>query len=193
MDESALLQRPSGKDEVTQALIASARALIGRWGVAAVSTRAIAAGARVNQGLITRYFGTKQALVRAVADQVAAELFDQVVRAGLPLEELLFGEGPGHGEPLRVLIRIILDRPDPEDQVVSGGLASRFLTWLADRTGAGSGPEGAARLFLLSSLILGSELVAPTLAADLGLAGDQGPTLRREAFRLFLDGFRSSS
>lgn len=183
--------RPSGKDEVTQALIAAARSLIGRWGVSGVSTRSIAAEARVNQGLITRHFGSKQALVRAVADQVAGELFEEVVRAGLSLEDLLFGGGPGHGEPLRVLIRIILDRPDPHDQVVSGGLVARFLGWLTDQTGAPPGPGGHARVFLLSSLILGSELVTPTLAADLGLTADQAPALRREAFRLFLDGWQT--
>lgn len=183
-------ERPSGKDSVRLALIDAATRLIARRGVYGVTTRAIAQEARVNQGLITRYFGSKKVLVQQVARSISERLFEEAVGSARPLDDLLYREEPGHKEALRALMHIIL---------VSGGgsvgdshFSSRFFQWLRDEGSLDTEAGGSAEawLFLISSLVLGSELVAPGLQSDLQLTGERFKALRKEAFQLFQNGFR---
>jgi len=183
------MERPSGRDGVRRALVTAAAELIGRSGVAAVTTRAIAQAAGVNQGLITRYFGSKEALVREVANDVARRLMAEVVDSSAGLEDLLFGGVPEHSRALRVLIRILLEEDTSQGGWVDRDLMRRFLEWLGAQAGAGEGSV-AARVFLVASLILGSEIVAPSLGTDLGVPDIDLAELRRQAFTLFLHGFQ---
>jgi len=168
-----------------KALVAAATPLVGRFGASGVSTRAIAQAAGVNQGLITRYFGSKEALVREVANAVAHRLFAQVVDRSLGLEDLLVGSGAGSDGSLRVLIRILLDE-ETRGGLVDPGLVRRVLDWLGREAG-GSGSLHA-RVYLVASLILGSELVAPNLGLDLGVTDEELKQVRKEAVELFLRG-----
>jgi AcrR family transcriptional regulator len=52
-----------------ESLLSAARSLIARDGVAAVSTRDIAAAAGANQALVYRYFGSKEALLLEALEQ----------------------------------------------------------------------------------------------------------------------------
>jgi AcrR family transcriptional regulator len=67
-------QAPLGKDEVVAAVLRSAAELFAERGLAATSIRDIAARSRVNHGLIHRHFGSKDALVAAVLDDLGRHL-----------------------------------------------------------------------------------------------------------------------
>ncbi len=66
--------RPYGAEAVRKAVIAAAIELFARQGPAAVSIRQIAARAGVNHGLVHRHFGSKQALLTMVLDELSADL-----------------------------------------------------------------------------------------------------------------------
>jgi len=63
---------PRGRDEVRAALLDAAADLFAARGPAAVSVRDVAARAGVNHGLVHRHFGSKEALVAATLEQLAA-------------------------------------------------------------------------------------------------------------------------
>ena len=66
--------RPYGAEAVRKAVINAAIELFARQGPAAVSIRQIAARAGVNHGLVHRHFGSKQALLTMVLDELSADL-----------------------------------------------------------------------------------------------------------------------
>jgi TetR/AcrR family transcriptional regulator, repressor for neighboring sulfatase len=110
-------EAPLGKDEVVAAVLRSAADLFAERGLAATSIRDIAARSRVNHGLIHRHFGSKDALVAAVLDDL-----------GRHLAELLAEEADGArvaeavDRQLRVLAYASLDG------YPVGELQSRFPT-----------------------------------------------------------------
>jgi AcrR family transcriptional regulator len=71
-------QRPKGRDEVVDALVAAAQRLFAERGPASVSLREVAAEAGVNYGLVYQYIGTRDDLIRIVyrrlSEQAAAIL-----------------------------------------------------------------------------------------------------------------------
>ncbi len=66
--------KPYGGEAVREALIAAATELFAKFGPGAVSVREIAGQAQVNHGLVHRHFGSKEALLTAVLDQLARAL-----------------------------------------------------------------------------------------------------------------------
>lgn len=72
---------PRGREEVTEALLEAAQRLMAERGPANVPLRDIARAAGVNFGLIYRYLGTRDDVLRAVYDRVSA-------RSALRLEEI---------------------------------------------------------------------------------------------------------
>ena len=66
--------RPTGREQVKDALLEAATQLFAERGPGAVSAREIARRARVNHGLVHRHFGSKDALVRAVLDRLVDDL-----------------------------------------------------------------------------------------------------------------------
>lgn len=69
-----------GKDEVVAAVLTSAADMFAERGLAATSIRDIAARSRVNHGLIHRHFGSKDGLVAAVLEYLAAHLAELLAR-----------------------------------------------------------------------------------------------------------------
>jgi AcrR family transcriptional regulator len=67
-------ERPYGAEAVRKAVITAAIDLFAHQGPAAVSIRQIAAHAGVNHGLVHRHFGSKQALLTLVLDELSSEL-----------------------------------------------------------------------------------------------------------------------
>ncbi|MBX6389276.1 MAG: TetR/AcrR family transcriptional regulator, partial [Frankia sp.] len=65
-------RRPRGRQEVREALLDAAQRLIARQGPANVRLREIADEARVNFGLVYQYLGTREELLHAVYQRVAA-------------------------------------------------------------------------------------------------------------------------
>lgn len=61
--------KPFGKEATIEALLEAADALFGEKGPSAVSVREIAARANVNQALVHRHFGSKEALLDAILDK----------------------------------------------------------------------------------------------------------------------------
>jgi AcrR family transcriptional regulator len=92
--------RPTGRDEITDAVLDAAERLFAAAGPSEVSLRAIATEAGVTYGLVYRHFGTKDALLERLlvryADRWKAHLGDQPDYGGA-LEDLLgtdFDTGP---------------------------------------------------------------------------------------------------
>ncbi|CAN3982517.1 TetR/AcrR family transcriptional regulator [Kitasatospora purpeofusca] len=88
-------------------LIQAAIDLMAREGIAAGSTRAIAAELGVAQATVHYTFGTKKDLYRAVVEQLTAEFIGQV-RASAP------AEGP-FGEQVRTMVHALWDSAVGED------------------------------------------------------------------------------
>lgn len=61
-------------DDTRERLLAAGLALFGRHGYDGVTTRMLAAAARVNQSAIPYHFGGKEGVYRAVAEFIAAEM-----------------------------------------------------------------------------------------------------------------------
>lgn len=136
--------------------------LFAERGPAATSLRDIAARSGVNQGLIFRHIGNKDAVVAAVlqylADEVAA-----AVSQGMPRDRL---ERVGERQ-WKVLARAVLDGYDV------GELQGRFpvIEMLLQREQAGSGDDLQARLAVADrvALQLGWKLFGSFLRAAAGL------------------------
>jgi len=189
MDEHT--SRPFGRKAVCRALVDAAIPLVARYGVAGVTTRQVADHAQVNQGLITRYFGSKKALIRQVATEVATRLFDEADARQLPFEALVAGQGPRQGESFRALIHILLDAGADPAGVVDHALVTRFIRRLERESPRESGGL-EPRMVLTVALILGLELVGPSLQTDLGLDEAGYQAVRRQAAQLFAQLFATS-
>lgn len=66
----------SSADETRAALVEALIELLGERSVAAISVRDVAAAAGVNHGLVHRYFGSKEALVRAAVERISHQVYD---------------------------------------------------------------------------------------------------------------------
>jgi AcrR family transcriptional regulator len=97
--------KPTGPEEVSAALIEAAIALIVEEGLH-VSVRTIADRASVNHGLIHTYFGSKDALLAAAADEINARASAEVDDLGFPPPDLAQQRG---GQLAKALARIRLD------------------------------------------------------------------------------------
>ena len=108
---SSTRRRPHGKDAVKKALIKAAAELFSERSAAAVSVRDIAKRAGVNHALLHRHFGTKDALRKAVMDDLAAEMGGAMAKtlaspAGPAAAMHAVGDNVGF---VRILARALLD------------------------------------------------------------------------------------
>src|SRR5262245_41367240 len=117
---------PTGRDNVTAAILESAAEIFAERGPAAASIRDIAAQARVNHGLIFRHFGTKEQLVAAVLNHQAAQLA-QLMDDEAPLTDV----ATAGGRQLRVITRALLDGYPVADLQTSFPAADRLLAEIA--------------------------------------------------------------
>jgi AcrR family transcriptional regulator len=74
--------KPSGRDEVVEALLDAANRLFAQSGPADVSLRAIAREANVNHGMVHRHFGTRDDLVDQLLGRVAERWTAEAQSAG---------------------------------------------------------------------------------------------------------------
>lgn len=95
---------PTGREEVTAAILTAAADLFAERGPAATSIRDIAARSKVNHGLVFRHFGVKQKLVGAVLDHLATETI-ALMDSDVPAEE----KAPVLDRHMRVMARTVLD------------------------------------------------------------------------------------
>ena len=166
-------------------LDAAGRQLAAR-GAAGVSIRSVAAAARVNHGLVHRHFGSKDALVAAVLDDLAERLAARVAAAPNGAGWLVDPDDVVLDRFWRILARTILDGGDPaalqRHYPVVAGLVERMV-----RRGVA---EDRARLAAarITAFALGWLVFEPFLEAAAGLdpAGrvDRRRTLPAAAERL---------
>ena len=149
-------------------LIKAAIGLMAREGVAAGSTRAIAAELGVAQATVHYTFGTKEELYRAVMEQLTHDLIDQVTQAApmdasfeetiVTLAEALWRtvlEQPASHQLLTELSMFALRTPHLKEALQSHysevlAVTTRLVDQAAERTGhrLGQPAETIARFFL---------------------------------------------
>lgn len=154
------------------AILDSASQLFADRGPAAASIRDIAARARVNHGLVFRHFGTKENLVAAVLDHLAAQLTALMDR-GAPADEI---QAAG-GRQLRVIARALLDGYPAGQLQTSFPAAARLLDEIRPQHPS----DEAARLAAAhaSALLLGWQLFEPFLRSATGLHDFPADELRQ--------------
>lgn len=76
------VNRPTGRDEVVEALLDAADRLFSSHGPADVSLRGIAREANVNHGLVHRHFGTRDDLIDRLLERMATDWSTEVAATG---------------------------------------------------------------------------------------------------------------
>ena len=97
--------KPTGRAEVSAALVDATIELIIERGVH-MSVREIAARAGVNHGLVHMYFGGKDGLIRAAADEVNRRTYVERLPSGFPPPDVATRRG---GELAKAIARLRLD------------------------------------------------------------------------------------
>ena len=163
---------PTGRDEVTAAILDSAAELFAERGPAAASIREIAARARVNHGLLFRHFGTKERLVAAVLNHLAART-TRLMEAGAPAGDI----EAAADRQFRVITRALLDGfPAGQLQTSFPGVA-RLLDEIRPRHRS----DQTARLAAANAIALrlGWQLFEPFLRSATGLDNMTDARLRQ--------------
>jgi AcrR family transcriptional regulator len=169
------VKRPTGREEILDAVLDAAERLFAEAGPGEVSLRAIATEAGVNYGLVHRHFGTKDALfdrlLRRYEERWTAQLgarpdYDRAL-------DTLLGPAPDVGAYLRLLAWTMLSGDD-EAQVRHSRL-DRLPTL---RTPDGADPiiETATAL----ATIFGWRFFGPFIRATLHLDDDEAAALHEE-------------
>ena len=187
------MSRPRGKASVRQAVIEAATELFAERGPANVSIRELAARAGVNHGLIHRHFGSKDGLLQATMEQLAAGVADSI-GPDAPSESLAdllqttFGatEDATHW---KILARSILDGTPVSELQDEFPVVNRMLAAAARGASGPLSPNALVTLLLAGGL--GLLLFEPYLREATGQQADsKWKTTREELAAL---AFRSSS
>ena len=183
-------RRRGDADRSRAALLGAARELFAAHGYARTTVRAIAERAGVNQALLFRYFGSKDALftsalgeeaVRLVASTSPGELLGTALRR-------MFADGPDGADALYAVLR------SPEHPPALAALRDElaepyrqaFTAW-ADAPG----PDADLRAYLLLSWLLGLGFARSVLAVPALTEADGDVVVahvERAARALFSDG-----
>ncbi len=167
---------PAGPDAVRRAVLDAAAALFASNGVTLVTLRDIAEAAQVNLGLINRYLGTRDDLIRAVfrdlTDQLLAEIRDDPT-------------GMRGFEPDSVMVRwtrvltyfVVVD---PELAVEVGSAPLHELSAVVTRIYGQDEESARLRIAQLMASALGWRLFEPYLMAASGLADSSLEEVRME-------------
>ncbi|MCV7029911.1 TetR/AcrR family transcriptional regulator [Mycobacterium sherrisii] len=166
---------PTGRDEVVAAILDSAADMFAERGPAAASIRDIAARAHVNHGLVFRHFGTKEQLVAAVLDHLAANTSALAEAEASPAEI-----DAATARHLRVIARALLDGYAVGQLQSSFPAAARLLDGLRPQ----HDNEESARLGAANAiaLLLGWQLFEPFVRSATGLTDLPREKLRQTIF-----------
>ena len=156
---------PRGEEAVRAALIEAASDLFAERGPARVSVREVAASAGVNHGLVHHYFGSKDALLRAVLDDLAAHVADEV--ATWDGTDGLFATGQSTARHARITAYLLLDANNPAE-VQTAFPAIDALVRELRRRGI-TEHEARARAAQVSALVLGWQLFEPFVVKAAGV------------------------
>lgn len=162
---------PVGRDAAVAAVLAAAAELYAGKGPAATSIREVAGRSGVNQGLVFRYFGSKEQLVGATLEHLGRRVA-ALIEQRAPMEEL----EDALTVQSTVMARALLEGfPVAECQTAFPG-----VTLLLDRIRALHDTERAARMAAANAvaLQLGWRLFSPFLRASAGLQAETDADLR---------------
>ena len=162
---------PSGRDEVTEALLTATASLCARRLPSSVSIREVAAEAGVAPGLVYHYFDSKEGLLRATVDRLAADI------SALAVEE------DDAAEMVRVVCRHVVANPAFSHILSSMALEGRsvteemsghpFMQELIPRVAEQyPGPDVQDRVGVVLTILLSSGLIAPQINQALGRDAD---------------------
>ncbi|WP_083198754.1 TetR/AcrR family transcriptional regulator [Mycobacterium malmoense] len=163
---------PTGRDMVVAAILDSASQLFAERGPAAASIRDIAARARVNHGLVFRHFGSKEKVVAAVLDHLAAQLTALMDRGASRDEIQAAGD-----HQLRVIARALLDGYPAGQLQTAFPAAARLLEEIRAQHPAAEAARLAAAH--VSALLLGWQVFEPLLRSATGMNDVPADELRR--------------
>ncbi len=144
-----------------------AAALFANHGVAAVSLRDIARAADVHVALITRYFGSRNDLIRAVFDDLAAEVARHTTDH--PRQQHPFDRESPLGRWLAILAHWMLTGQDPAVALSVANPVQAMVDVIIEHNGLNP-REARVRAAQIFGSALGWRLFEPYLisAADLG-------------------------
>ncbi|HET7775587.1 MAG TPA: CerR family C-terminal domain-containing protein [Azospira sp.] len=162
------LPRDPRSDETRDKLLAAGLQLFGRHGYDGVTTRMLAAAARVNQSAIPYHFGGKEGVYRAVAEHIGAEMGPRIQALAAEAEAQL-------QNPAADVAELLV-------QVVRGLAAAAFvpghqLAWFIFLTREQFHPTPAFDILYASFTLPGHALVARLLARLTGSAPEAGETI----------------
>jgi len=159
----------NGKHESSrEALLRAATTLFGEHGPAAVSTRQIAAEAKVNSGLIHRHFTTKEALLREVMSRLAEDIAatEEGDEDDLALMLRFLEATREHTAYWKLLARCVLDGESPEAMQDDFPTVRRVRELLESMQAKGTlskqfDPRGLTGIFI--AMVLGYMVFEPWL------------------------------
>ncbi len=182
-------EKPSGREGVVSAILAAAVPLISERGVRDVTFRDIAQAACVQHSLITRYFGTKTALIERIAAHLGETLFRSASRSGDDFADIWERILNEQRLPLRALVRILLDTeakgaPSP----AASQKMEETVGWFREQLGiTGSKLDVSLVIYLTMSFLMGTEVFGNHLQRILSLTDQELSDLRPRAVRVLLD------
>ena len=166
------VKRPTGRDEVVQALLDAADRLFATTGPGDVSLRGIAREAGVNHGLVHRHFGTRDDLVDRLIERSAVRWTEEVEAEGdfaAAIDSILGADDEaeaGAGWWLRVLAWSLLT----DEGSRTGAVQRRYATLDRLPSLLGGEPEDAATATAVAlALVFGWRFFHPYLRATLHL------------------------
>lgn len=123
--------RVAQREETRRRIVTAAARVFAEKGFRSASTRDIAAAAKVNQGLITYHFGSKEKLWKAAMDRIFGALAEAFSRIGDDVGGADFRERAR--EALRRYVRFAAAHPELFRLMVEEGkYADARLRWLVD-------------------------------------------------------------
>lgn len=156
---------PRGPEQVRRAVLDVAAELFADQGVSAVSLRDIARTAQVNLGLISRYIGSRDDLVRAVFADLTEQLLAEIDEA--PTAQRGFEPDSTMVRWTMVLAHLVVS--DPDAAVGIGAAPVRELRSVIERSYGLSSDAARLRVAQLFGSAIGWRLFEPFLveAAEL--------------------------
>jgi AcrR family transcriptional regulator len=181
--------KPSGREGVVSAILSAAVPLIAERGVRDVTFRDIAHAACVQHSLITRYFGSKTALIQRIAAHLGETLFRSATRSGDDFADIWERILREQRLPLRALVRILLDsEAKGEPSAAAAEKMEETIAWFREQLEiTGSRLDVSLVIYLTMSFLMGTEVFGNHIQRILTLTDQELSDLRPRAVRVLLD------
>ena len=189
-------RKPQGKTAVMTAITAATAKLISERGSISITLKDIARKANVNHGLITRHFGSKEKLLRAVGLSMVNSMFEETRNRGEDLLDILFGWDNRYSINIRTIVRIMLDDPGGKALLDTKPLIDHLLDWINEgQRKMRFSPEvdSIVLLFIFGCLVFGDELLGPYICKIMHIPDKSYRELRPKIFHTVISGLSKAS